>query len=116
MSASASSSRAPGFLWLLAAFVGIFVILALIPKRETIDPRAPVREKNTDDIKAAQQSILAKMGLVPGKSTETLEKGLASIKGDAARPGPKIQAAPAPAPAPSPAPAAGAAPAAAPAK
>lgn len=121
MSAPASTSRAPGFLWLLAAFVGIVVILALIPKRESIDPRAPERAKNTADIKALQAPLVEKLKLVPGPgSADTLAAGLALVKGSPAKPGPKI-APPAPA-APAPAAAApvtdkpAAAPAPAPAK
>lgn len=116
-----ASKPAPGFLWLLTAFLGfaaLAVVLNAIFSGARPNPRDEVRAANTAAIKEAQDKNLEKLGLLPGKSAAALAKGLALVQAakpttsTMAVPGSPTQlkqaaqsAAPAPVSAPTPAPA-----------
>ncbi len=75
--------RAPGFVWLLGAFAGFAVLAAVLQgifAGERIDARAAERFKNWQEINAAQQANLQKMGLEKGKSDAVLAKGVTLVK------------------------------------
>lgn len=77
------SKPAPGFFWLLTAFLG-FAALAMVLNAlfvgERPNPRDAVRAENTAVLKEAQNKNLERLGLVPGKSAATLAKGLALVQ------------------------------------
>ncbi|MES2596169.1 MAG: hypothetical protein V4662_12575 [Verrucomicrobiota bacterium] len=134
MSAAASSTKTGAtFLWVLGAFTGFAVLLAILlnaRKPAEVDPRIPERLANKEEITKAQTDLIAKLGLndankkgqIFDKTVELLNtrKAAASIQVVPGSPTQLKQAAaaatPAPAaPAAAPAPAAPAAPAPAPA-
>ena len=78
-----ASKPAPGFLWLLTAFLGfaaLAVVLNAIFSGVRPNPRDEVRAANTAAIKEAQDKNLEKLGLLPGKSAAALAKGLALVQ------------------------------------
>jgi len=83
MSETATPTRAPGFFWLLTVFLGFAALAAVLNALfagERPTPRNSVREANTAAIKEAQDKILEKLGLLPGKSAAALAKGLALVQ------------------------------------
>ena len=86
MSASTTSTRAPGFVWLLGAFAGFAILAAVLTSlfsAERTDSRIPDRLANWDEIHKAQLANVQKMGLEEGKSAAALAKGLTLVAGQA---------------------------------
>lgn len=78
-----ASKPAPGFFWLLTAFLGfaaLAVVLNAFFAGERPNPRDQVRAANTVALKEAQDKNLEKLGLLPGKSAATLAKGLSLVQ------------------------------------
>ncbi len=119
MSSNATSSKAGAtFLWVLGAFASFAVLFYLIQtvfaKPGAVDPRAPERLANKEEIFKAQAELVSKMGLNDAaKKTAIFNKTLELLKAKPAAvstqvvPGSPTQlkqaAAPAPAPAAAPA-------------
>lgn len=86
MSTTASSSKAGAtFLWVLGAFaffaVLFYVIQGLFVHPGAVDPRAPERLANKEEIVKAQSEIIAKMGLNDtAKKSALFDKAVESIK------------------------------------
>lgn len=121
MSSTASSSKAGAtFLWVLGAFASFavlfYLIQALFVHPGEVDPRAPERLANKEEIVKAQSEIIAKMGLNDSaKKSAIFDKTLETLKSrpagastqvvpgsptqlkQAAAPAPATPAAPAPA-------------------
>jgi len=122
MSAAASTSK-PGtpFLWVLGAFTGFAILLAIflnLAKPAPVDPREPERLANKEEILKAQAELTTKMGLndaakkgvVFDKALSLLASRKASVSTQVVPGSPTQlkQAAAAPAPAPAATPAAAA--------
>jgi|APTNR8051073442_1049403.scaffolds.fasta_scaffold00733_14 hypothetical protein len=126
---SSSNTKGASLLWLLGAFAGFAVLLSVInttsSRDVTTDPRMDERLANKDEILAAQNELIAKMGLDDAAKAKALfDKTAAALKAQkavkssivvpgsptqlqqAAAATPAAPAAPAPAPTPAPAPAA----------
>jgi hypothetical protein len=124
MSAAASSPKTGAtFLWVLGAFTSFAVLLAIflnLAKPAEVDPRAPERLANKDEIAKVQNELIAKLGLNDAaKKGQVFDKTLELLKTRKAAPSTQVvpgsptqlKQAAAAAPAPAAAPAAPAAPA-----
>ena len=86
MSDASSQQRAPGIVWLLGALAG-FAVLSMVLNGafsgERVNARDTVRAANRADIDKVNTESLTKLGLLKGKSDDTLAKGLAMVKSQA---------------------------------
>ena len=90
-----ASKPAPGFFWLLTAFLGfaaLAVVLNALFAGVRPTPRDEVRAANTATLQEAQNKNLEKLGLLPGKSAAALAKGLTLVQ--AAKPSVSAMAVP----------------------
>jgi hypothetical protein len=78
-----TTHHAPGFVWILAAFAAFGVLTTLLQSRfgnVISDPAAAGRLATKEEVLAAQTTMVAKMNLVQGKSSEALSKAVDTIK------------------------------------